>query len=213
MNLFSVLFQDPLRFFAMVLIFLITLSFHEASHAFAAAWQGDLTAKRARRLTLNPLAHIDWLGFLTLITIGFGWGKPVPFNPYNLRHRRWGSVFVALAGPISNFLMGLCFALLLRFLYPFLGPYNLLAFVLSYGAYLSFLLGIFNLIPVPPLDGSKLLLALLAHEKYRRIRLFLETRGTFLLLFLVLVDVATQIGIFSGLSTLAQSLVNFIVLL
>lgn len=210
MDLLSILFSNPLLFAVMVFVFLLTLSIHEASHALAAYWLGDYTAKRAGRLSLNPLAHIDWLGFLTLITIGFGWGKPVPFNPYNIRYHRLGPVLVAAAGPASNFILGLIFALALRFASPSLPDTNLLIFFLGYGAYLSFLLGIFNLIPIPPLDGSKALLALLAHERYRSIRLFLETRGTFLLLALVLFDLVTGVGVFSWISTLATLAVKWL---
>lgn len=210
MNLLHLLSTEPLLFVVIVLVFLISLSIHEASHALMAYWLGDLTAKRANRLTLNPVAHIDWVGFLVLITVGFGWGKPVPFNPYNLKYRRWGPVFVAAAGPASNFLLGIALALLYRFLFPVLGPSNLLTIFCEYGAYLSFLLGIFNLIPIPPLDGSKALLALLANEKYRRLRFLLETRGAFVLLVVIFLDVLTGIGIFSWLGQLARVAVRFI---
>jgi len=208
MNLLSLLFSQPLVFVVMVVVYLLTLSVHEASHALMAFWLGDLTAQRARRLTLNPFAHIDWLGFLALITVGFGWGKPVPFNSYTLKYQRWGPVLVAAAGPLSNFLMGSVFALLLRFLSPFLGDTNLLTIFLTFGAYLSFLLGLFNLIPIPPLDGSKALIAILAHERYRQIRIFMETRGSILLLVLIFIDATSGIGIFSGIAAAAQWMVS-----
>ena len=210
MNLLSLLFSHPLVFLVFVLVFLVALSIHEASHAFAAYLLGDMTAKRAKRLTLNPFAHIDWLGFLVLITVGFGWGKPVPFNPYNLKYPRWGPVLVAAAGPASNFILGILFAFIFRFIAPILGSGNLLVFFLQYGAYLSFLLGFFNLIPIPPLDGSKVLLALIAHEKYRHARFFIETRGTFLLLGFILLDTLFNIGIFSGLGAFATGFFHLI---
>jgi Zn-dependent protease len=211
MNLLEIFFREPLLFLVIVLVFLIALSIHEASHALAAYWLGDMTAKRANRLTLNPAAHIDWLGFLVLITVGFGWGKPVPFNPYNLKYPRWGPALIAAAGPASNFLLGIVFALVYRAVLPGLGQGNLLAIFLQYGAYLSFLLGLFNLFPIPPLDGSKALLAALAHEKYRGARFFIETRGTFLLLGLILIDAVLQVGIFRGLGSLATGFFSLIV--
>jgi len=205
MNLLELFFREPLIFLVIILVFLVALSVHEASHALAAYWLGDMTAKRANRLTLNPMAHIDWLGFLVLVTIGFGWGRPVPFNPYNLKYPRWGPALIAAAGPASNFLLGIVFALMYQIVTPGLGQQNLLVFFLQYGAYLSFLLGLFNLIPIPPLDGSKALLAALAHEKYRHIRFFIETRGTFLLLALIVLDSLFGVGIFRGLASLANA--------
>ncbi len=208
--LLNTLFQQPYIFFIFVLVFLITLAIHESSHALAAYWLGDLTAKRAGRLTLNPFAHVDVLGFLTLVLVGFGWGKPVPFNPYNLKYNRWGPVFVAVAGPLSNFLLGIVFAFFYR-IFVYLGDGNLLVVFLQLGAYLSFLLGFFNLIPIPPLDGSKALIALLQHERYRNIRVFLETRGSILLLLLVFLDSIGGIGVFSFISQLSSVLFSVVV--
>ncbi len=208
--LLTTLFQQPLIFLIFVLVFLITLSIHECSHALMAYWLGDLTAKRAGRLTLNPMAHVDLLGFLTLILIGFGWGKPVPFNPYNVKYNKWGPVLVAAAGPISNFLLGFVFTLAYRG-FSFLGDANLLVIFLQLGAYLSFLLGFFNLIPIPPLDGSKALLALIQHERYRKIRMFLETRGSVLLLILIFLDSFGGIGVFSFISQLSSALFTALV--
>ncbi|MDO8583890.1 MAG: site-2 protease family protein [bacterium] len=206
MNLLAVLFSQPLVFLVMALVFLLVLSLHEASHALAAFWLGDMTAKRAGRLTLDPRAHIDWIGLLMLLVIGFGWGKPVPFNPYNLKYPRWGATLVAAAGPLSNFITGAVFAFLFRVLHDAFSDTNLLMFFLQYGAFLSFLLGIFNLIPVPPLDGSKVLLAALANEKYKNIRFFLETRGSLILLALVFLDLIGGVGVFSWISHAATYL-------
>lgn len=211
MNLFSLLFREPILFFLIVATFVIVLSVHEYSHALAGSWLGDPTAERMKRLTLNPLAHIDPVGFLMLLVVGFGWGKPVPFNPYNLRYQRWGPALVAAAGPVSNFLMGMVAVLALRALSPSLGDQNLLVIFLTYAAYLNFLLGFFNLIPIPPLDGSKALLSALANERYRATRFLLETRGPLLLIGLILVDSIFGLGIFSGLSHLAQAIVGAVV--
>lgn len=206
MNL-QLLFQEPLVFFVFVAAFLLILSVHEFSHALAAYMLGDRTAEREGRLTLNPMAHVDPIGFITLLAIGFGWGKPVPFNPYNLRFPKWGPVMVACAGPLSNFIFGVVSALLLRALVPVLGFANLLVVFLQVSAYLNFILMLFNLIPVPPLDGSKILLALLADEKYRQARWWLETRGSMLLLFVIVLDALFQLGVFRGLGLMAHRLV------
>jgi Zn-dependent protease len=200
MGLITLLFQQPLLFVAIVLVFLVALSVHEFSHAAVGYALGDLTAKRMNRLTLNPLAHIDPWGFLALVFVGFGWGKPVPYNPYHVKYPRWGPVLIAAAGPASNFLLGALCALALRLLAPALGPANLLVITLGYAVYLNFILMLFNLIPLPPLDGSKAVLAIFAHEKYRNFRAFLETQGATVLLALVFIDIVSGIGIFSFLS-------------
>ena len=197
--LLSTLFQDPLLFFVWLFAFLIALSVHEFCHALVATRLGDLTAERMGRLTLNPAAHIDPLGLLALIAIGFGWGKPVPFNPYNLKWPKWGPVLVAFAGPASNFLMALLSGLLIVQLVPRLGSDNLLSIFLVIFAQLNVVLMVFNLIPLPPLDGSKALLALLSHPKYLAARQFVEQRGPYLLLLLILADSFLNLGIFTTL--------------
>lgn len=204
MNLLSLLFSQPIVFFAFVLLFLFSLSIHEASHALASTLLGDMTAKRSNRLTLNPMAHVDMLGFLALITIGFGWGKPVPFNPYQLKYPRWGPVIVAGAGPLSNLILGTVFALLFRIAYPALGSMNLLTIFLSSGAFLNFALMFFNFIPIPPLDGSKALLAVLDEWKYRDLHHIVSTQGPMLLLGLVALSILTPIDVFSWLGHASQ---------
>ena len=211
MGTLSTLFSNPWMFLVFVLVFLLTLSVHEFSHALAGHLLGDPTAERAKRLTLNPLAHVDLLGFLALITVGFGWGKPVPFNPYNLKYPRWGSTMVAVAGPISNLLFGTICALLVRLIGPLLGPDNLLTIFLVSGAYLNFLLMLFNLIPLPPLDGSKALVAILAAEKYRPVREWVETKGPMVLMGLILLDIVLRLGVFSWISTGARALLGVMI--
>lgn len=145
---------------------------HEYCHAWAACAQGDFTAKNEKRLTLNPIPHLDMLGtviiplFLLFFANAFiGWAKPVPINPYNFKNQKWGIILVSLAGPASNLLIALILGLLIRFsVFPFL--------VLPFGliVYINIFLALFNLIPVPPLDGSKLLLDRLPklEEKFSR---------------------------------------------
>jgi Zn-dependent protease len=205
--LISDLFANPLRVAITLTAFLLALSVHEASHALAALLLGDKTALREKRLTLNPLSHIDITGFLMLVFVGFGWGKPVPFNPYNLKWPRIGPTLVAAAGPLSNFLLSILALGGLSLVLPRLGMENGLSIFLMVLALMSMVLGLFNLLPIPPLDGSKALLAALAAPKYANARHFLETRGPFLLLGLVLFNVFLQIDVFAWIGTLAQGIV------
>lgn len=136
---------------------------HEYAHGWMADYLGDPTARNAGRLTLNPLAHVDWFGTIVLPLLlylstgmAFGYAKPVPYNPYNLRHPKRDPGLVAVAGPLSNFILALVLGLLVRFL-----PSSSFVQALSIGAYANVLLLVFNLVPIPPLDGSKVLYALL----------------------------------------------------
>jgi len=154
--LIDILFTNPVSYLMMAVSLLFALTVHEYAHAQAADWQGDKTARDMGRLTLNPFAHLDAIGALFIFTLGFGWGKPVPFNSYALKNKKWGPALVALAGPLSNFIMALAVGLLLRF--GHFGNEQLLNFFAMF-VWLNVLLGVFNLIPVPPLDGSHLALA------------------------------------------------------
>lgn len=182
----DLLFSHPEIFVVWILCVVISLTIHEFSHALAAHLEGDNTAQQMGRLTINPLVHIDWIGFLLLVLVGFGWGKPVPFNPYNLKHKRWGPAFVSIAGPFSNLVMLILAGCVLKLLviYTNLNSENLLIIFLLYLMQISLILMIFNLIPIPPLDGSKVLYAFLS-MKHRNIIMFLETRGFWILLILL----------------------------
>lgn len=167
---------------------------HEVSHGEVALMLGDSTAKYADRLTLNPLKHLDpfgsvFLPFLTYISGGFifGWAKPVPYNPYNLKNQKWGPVIVALAGPLSNILIAILFGILIRFSYnlDFFITNAIILSALTAVVKTNILLAIFNMVPIPPLDGSNILLALLPYKFYK-IRRVLETYGfVILIIFLV----------------------------
>lgn len=209
-RMLTTLFTQPLFFILWLLAVLIALSVHEFSHALVGTLLGDETAKRMGRLTLNPAAHVDPLGLVTLVLVGFGWGKPVPYNPYNLRYQRFGPVFVALAGPGMNLLFGILMALGLRFLGPSLGQDNLLIQFLFLSAYLHFGLLLFNLIPVPPLDGSKLLLAALSGPKWQVARTTLETKGPIILLILVVASSFLSLNLLGWLSQIVQFLITLI---
>jgi Zn-dependent protease len=207
----STLFQNPLFFAVWIVAILFALTVHEFSHALVGTLLGDPTAKRLGRLTLNPVAHIDPFGLLTLVAVGFGWGKPVPFNPYNLRDQRWGPVAIALAGPGMNLLVATIAGIALRILLPILGDANLLVQFLLVSIYLNMGLLLFNLIPIPPLDGSKLLFALLRGPDAARQRMMLETRGPWVLFALVIGDMVFNVGIFSWLFGLISSFIRLLV--
>lgn len=151
-----------------LVILLFSVVIHEVSHGLVAERLGDPTARLAGRLTLNPLRHLDFFGsillplllFLTQSPIILGWAKPVPYNPHMLvKDLKYGPLKVALAGPASNLLLAIVFGLILRFTYPILPEVT--AVLLSFVVFLNVLLAVFNLIPVPPLDGSKILTVLL----------------------------------------------------
>jgi Zn-dependent protease len=154
-----------------VIIFLVFYSIiiHEFSHSFMAYWLGDDSAKRAGRLTLNPLKHIDWFGTVILplflyLTSGFiyGYAKPVPFNPYNFKNLKRDSGLTGLAGPLSNFLVAIFFALI----FHLCGFSVVIKYICFFVIYLNLLLAFFNLIPVPPLDGSKVIGMFLTDQAY-----------------------------------------------
>ena len=169
----------------MAVIYALTV--HEFSHAWAATLLGDNTAKFSGRLTLNPLAHMEVFGTIMLMIAGFGWGKPVPVNIYNLKWRRWGSATVSLAGPASNFVSVFLFIIIFDALAPMLGPSNLLVVFLSFLIFVNLILGIFNLIPIPPLDGSKILFAILP-SRFDELKRKMTINGPFILIALIIFD-------------------------
>ena len=144
----------------------LCLTVHETCHGLAAYALGDPTAKRQQRLSLNPLRHIDWFGLAMMVTAGFGWAKPVPVNPRYFKNPKRGMAVTALAGPASNFLLALLLLLAVRLFWLTSFGGGWMMFLLE-TAMLSIGLGVFNLIPIPPLDGSKVLFALLPDRQYR----------------------------------------------
>lgn len=168
------LLNDPLGFLkqlACILpVMLLSLTLHEWGHAFAAYKCGDSTARNLGRMTLNPLAHIDPIGFIMILLVGFGWAKPVPVNMYNFKNPKRGMAITALAGPASNVVITVLFLLLYGALYVPLGRSAWGVYVLDMlelTAVMSMGLAVFNMLPVPPLDGSKVLFALLDQNSYR----------------------------------------------
>ena len=190
------------------IMLLIGLPVHEFSHALAAFRLGDGTAKLFGRLTLNPIAHFDPVGgsllALTFIgsaatggALGFGWAKPTPVNPMNLEGGRRGEALVAAAGPLSNFVLAALGALPLRYLLDnpqILDLNSMVILVLFYFVQINLLLMIFNFIPIPPLDGSKVLFALMDRRTEYQIRPFLEQYGFFILLAVLLFPPGNSIG-------------------
>ncbi len=150
---------------ALLVALILGITIHEFSHAAMATWLGDSTPRYQGRLTLAPLAHLDVMGSLMFLVGGFGWGKPVQYNPYALRtNPRTGGALVALAGPVSNFFLAALLAIPVRFLVLTAGADTLLFQFLLSIVYYNLLLGVFNLIPVFPLDGFSILLGVLPAE-------------------------------------------------
>lgn len=186
----------PVIGFAFLVAIIVALTIHEFAHAFVAYLYGDLTAQRLGRLSFNPLVHIDLFGALLFLLIGFGWGKPVPINPLNFKKRKEGEIMVALAGPISNLLMALLTALSFWVLSDFLLPNNLLYLFLLLLFRINITLMIFNLIPIPPLDGSHLLNNLLS-DRFSKFKGSLMTYGPQTLFLVVIIAQLLNIPIFS----------------
>ena len=202
----GILQEDPIGFLVFLVVVLLALvvgfTVHEFSHALIAHGEGDETARRMGRLTFNPVKHIDWLGFALILLVGFGWAKPVQVDPRNLRHGRIGMAWVAFAGPLSNFVIAFAFGLLFRLHllpmgngspgYADVGGWlSILAYFL---VFMNLMLGFFNLMPLPPLDGSKVLGGLLPNAWYYRYLRF-ESYGWLVLLGLIGISYALQYAV------------------
>ena len=182
-----------IEYIIIIIILIFSVILHEISHGWMANYLGDPTAKIAGRLTLNPLKHLDPLGsvilpaLLILIqsNIIFGWAKPVPINPFNLRDRKYGEAKVAMAGPAANISIAVFFGLLIRFLPLESSMFGRnLVIVFSYICWINLLLAVFNLIPIPPLDGSHILFTFLP-PSLNDLKLFLSRYGFFILIFFI----------------------------
>ncbi len=182
-----------------IIALIISIIIHEVSHGYVAHMLGDPTARLAGRLTLNPVPHIDPLGSVIIpgllvlsgAAILIGWAKPVPYNPYNLKNQRWGEVFVAAAGPAVNIVIALIFAAIIQFGVAS-GVNPAFVTIATYIVYINILLAIFNMIPIPPLDGSKVLSGLLPFHLQMRYQEFtgaverMGMIGIFLFIFLLI---------------------------
>lgn len=209
------LFNNPLSFVFWVISLIVAITVHEFSHALAAERLGDPTPRLMGRLTLNPLAHLDPLGTLMLVLVRFGWGKPVVFDPFNLRNPRRDSAIISLAGPAANLVMATITAIILQLLFNFHSTIinfplvNLFVYLfiglLQPLIVLNVILAVFNLIPVHPLDGFKIVEGLLS-ENYAREWHTLEPYGFIFLIFLIF----PFFGGSAPITTIITPVINFI---
>lgn len=177
----NLLFESPLTFILVALALILSLSIHEFAHAFIAYKLGDPTAKYLGRVTLDPRAHLDPIGTLLMLFAGFGWGKPVPFNPINLQNPKRDGALISIAGPVSNILLAIALAAVLHLIKMPL----LLSGFLYLTMMFNLMLGFFNLIPVHPLDGFKVVYGLLPYNLAVQ-WLQMESAGLVILLIMVM---------------------------
>ena len=188
---------------------LLALTFHEFAHAYVANRFGDDTAKRSGRLTMNPLAHLDPFGTIMIFIVHFGWAKPVPVNPYNLRNPKKDMLWISAAGPLSNMVLAIISGLLLRFvtntgMIP--DPHSMMGLfivMVVWSLQINLALAIFNILPIAPLDGSKILYGILPAGFAKQIYL-LERYGPFILIGVII------FGQFTGVSILGQLIWPFV---
>jgi Zn-dependent protease len=183
---------------------LSALAFHEYAHAYVAYRYGDDTAKQKGRLTLNPLAHLDPFGTIMIFLVHFGWAKPVPVDPHKLKNPKKDMLWISAAGPLSNMILALVSGLLLRLILFIAGApdkhsiVGLLVFMVYMSLQINLALAIFNVLPIAPLDGSKILFGLLP-TKYEPAIYFLQRYGPFILIGFIIFGRATGVPILGGL--------------
>ncbi|WAC07853.1 MAG: site-2 protease family protein [Thermodesulfobacteriota bacterium] len=182
MGFLSLLFTNPALFILLALILLYSVIFHEVAHGWVARLFGDDTAWRYGRLTLNPISHLDPIGTLMLFLVGFGWAKPVPVNYYRLSNSRFGLIAVSLAGCLTNILIASIAIVLLQL--QSTSTNTAFGTLLSIVVRINIILGAFNLIPIPPLDGSRILMSLLPRDAQQELAR-IEPYGFFILAFLL----------------------------
>ena len=189
---------DPAVQVILIPVIIFALSFHEFAHGWMAHRFGDNTAKINGRLTLNPMAHLDMFGSLALYFMGFGWAKPVPVNPRNLMNPKNDLMWIALAGPLSNFLLAFISGVLLSLLINtgILSGNSSLTIVLIMSLQINLVLAIFNFLPIAPLDGSKILAGLLPIRYHSQLVKF-EYYGPRVLIGIILISMLTGFSIFS----------------
>ncbi len=182
-----------MEFIFIIAILILSIVIHELAHGYAALAQGDPTAKYAGRLTLNPIKHLDLVGsfivpfvlYLLPANVILGWAKPVPYNPYNLKNQKWGESLVAIAGPASNILVAMFFGLVIRLGRGLISEE--IIFLAGLIIIINIILALFNLIPIPPLDGSKILFDILPNSiKVSEARMFLERYGILIVFFVII---------------------------
>lgn len=194
-----------LSFLFLAISLVVAITIHEYSHAWSADRLGDPTPRLQGRLTLNPLAHLDPLGTIALLLIHFGWGKPVQFDPYNLENPKRDSALISLAGPASNLALATIFSLALNYLSL---PYLLVALLYSLVS-INIILAIFNLIPVYPLDGEKILTGLLPPRMASEYQSIMRQYGTIILIFMLL-PIGGVSPVSALISPIISSITNFL---
>jgi Zn-dependent protease len=186
--LISLLTQNPLIFFLVAFALILSISIHEFAHAYASLKLGDPTAKAMGRVTLNPLSHLDPIGTLLLLFAGFGWGKPVPFDPSYLSNPKRDAAIISFAGPLSNFVLVLVFATL----YRVVGDGGIAGTFFYLVVFYNLILGFFNLLPLHPLDGFKIVNGLLPESlSYQWLQM--APYGIWILMFLVLTNTTGRV--------------------
>lgn len=204
MGLISLLTQNPLAFLMLAIPLLYSIIFHEIAHGLVASWFGDNTARYSGRLTLNPVAHIDPIGTLMLLIVGFGWAKPVPVNYYNLKPSRPGIICVALAGCTMNIFIAMLALLLMQF--EMFSSNATFVMILSIVAKINIILAAFNLIPIPPLDGSRVLVEFLPRQMQASLAR-VEPYGFFIIIILLYTGV-----LYPVIDAIQNIIYNFIAL-
>ena len=201
------LFSDPVAFILFAIVLIFSLSWHEAAHAFIAKRLGDDTAEHFGRLTLNPLAHLDPIGTILIFVAGVGWGKPVPVNPNNFDNPLLDNFKVALAGPVSNLILAAIFAAFFRIFHP--DPNSVAGEFTQLAVQFNLIIMLFNLIPIPPLDGSKVVALFMSESAFE----IYARYGLFILLGLILLDYGNvpilSSVIFGPVSALTKLLLGF----
>lgn len=204
----ELLFENPISGLIAIGVLLLSLTSHEYAHGWMADRLGDPTARVMGRLSFNPLSHLDFLGSIFLIVFGFGWAKPVPIDPYNFKNPKIDTLKVAIVGPLTNFALALIFAFVIRIMSLYLGNQtilNVFNLALTYAVYINITLAIFNLIPIAPLDGFKVVAGLLEGRQLSE-WLSLERYGFIFLMFLIF----PILGKSSVFGTIISPLIHFI---